>query len=470
MIGIAIKFELGRYHANPWGSHVNEAAAEWPPSPWRIIRALYSTSRTHTALADSRTAIDRALQALIDAPPPLYSLPETVAAHTRHYMPQSSYSALRPKDTDKVLDGFLALDRDAELCAWWDTALDAEAADALFDIARRLGYLGRSESVCSARMVTGAAPKAISAAPAASVETDAGEWDLVDLLCPRSGRPLDDFTVSVTQLRKSRRLIPDGAQHVTYAVERSRRHAAPNDGYANGGRPTLALFRLRGSARPAITEAVAVGQALRSALQHSYGQRNEKTASPTFSGRQGMTPRNDQHRHTHYLSLADGSGPRIDRLVVWAPEGFHRAEVEALAGITYISMHTIPERLPTALAALGTTDELDLRALTGPARTWRSITPFGLVRHPKTKRGELRDTPEEQVCKELEHRGFPKPKEIVPEPGSWHRFRSHKAGQSRLQSTSVYGIRLRFGEPVRGPIALGSFSHFGLGLFIHPPV
>jgi hypothetical protein len=31
MIGIAITFPTGRFHATPWGRHVNEAAQEWPP-------------------------------------------------------------------------------------------------------------------------------------------------------------------------------------------------------------------------------------------------------------------------------------------------------------------------------------------------------------------------------------------------------------------------------------------------------
>ena len=465
MVGIAIKFDLGRYHANPWGSHVNEAAAEWPPSPWRIIRALYSTSRTHTALADRRTAIDRALQTLIDAPPPLYSLPDVVAAHTRHYMPKASYSPLRPKDTDKVLDGFLALDREAELRVWWDASLDADAADALDGVARRLGYLGRSESVCSARMVAGAGPESPSAAPAASFDAEGDGWDLIDLLCPRSGRSLEAMAVSVTQLRKSRRLVPDGTEHVIYAVARPKAHAAQAKNNADDRRPTLALFRLRGSARPAVTEAVATGQALRSALQHTYGKRTGGDASATFSGRQGEAPRDDQHRHAHYLSLSDGSGPRIDRLVVWAPEGFRPAEVAALAGVTYITMHGIPERLPTALAALGAIDDLDLGGFVGRSRTWKSLTPFALVRHPKRRRGETIDAPAEQVRRELDHRGFPEPEDVVIEPGQWHRFRSHKAGQSRLQRATVLGVRIRFADEVRGPIALGSFSHYGLGLF-----
>lgn len=465
MIGLAIRFEFGRYHANPWGSHVNDAVTEWPPSPWRLLRALYSTARTNLGLLERREAIDRALRALMDAGPPVFELPAVSSAHTRHYMPLSSYSTLRTSNTAKVLDGFLAIDPREEMTVWWNVALDAEAADALVDVARRLGYVGRSESVCSARMLAGAGPDRISATPAESIEGQDGEWELVDLLCPRRDQPLSALAVSVTELRKSRHLIPPGAERVTYAVSRGESPTVRQRIEAVDAPPTLALLRLRGSARPAITEAVAVGQALRSALQHVYGARNGKAASPTFSGRNGHEPRSDQHRHAHYLALPDEQNRRIDRLVVWAPEGFGPAEVEALAGITHLSMHEIPERLPTALAALATAAGMRLPELLGPARSWRSVTPFGLVRHPKRRRGQLLDSPVDQARRELAHRGLPEPEEVSLRRGSWHRFRSSKAGQSRLERANVLGIELQFSEPVQGPIALGAFSHFGLGLF-----
>ncbi|MFZ2345189.1 MAG: type I-U CRISPR-associated protein Csb2, partial [Candidatus Microthrix parvicella] len=39
-LNVQVSFPLGRYHATPWDRHVNEGAVEWPPSPWRMVRAL----------------------------------------------------------------------------------------------------------------------------------------------------------------------------------------------------------------------------------------------------------------------------------------------------------------------------------------------------------------------------------------------------------------------------------------------
>ena len=75
------------------------------------------------------------------------------------------------------------------------------------------------------------------------------------------------------------------------------------------------------------------------------------------------------------------------------------------------------------------------------------------------------DGPKEQVERELAHRDFPPHvEEIEPLRGQWQSFRSSKLGQSRLDRRTLVGARIRFAEKVRGPIAIGALSHYGLGL------
>jgi len=403
------------------------------------------------------------LQALLDAPAPVYQLPQALPGHTRHYIPTASYSPAKPGETAKVIDSYLALDPDAPLRVWWDVDLDAEAAGALTAVASAVGYLGRSESICAMRFSIEPVPhEADLARPLAADEGGAGP--LTQLLCPEPGQTLESIAVSVTQLRKQRRVMPPGAQRVAYALP-SMPEPVPERRHSGLDRPTLGVLRLRGGSRPSITEAVAVGQALRAALQARYGDSNGKAASSTFSGRAGNLPRADQHRHAHFLSAPGKEGRRIDRLYVWAPEGFGEGEVAALAGLTYIRLHELPS-LQCALVGLGTAEELKLPDLVGPATAWRSLTPFGLVRHPKRRRGTLLDGPEDQVRCELEHRGLPGPAEVELQKGSWHRFRSSKAGGSRLERASLFGVKLRFDHPVPGPLTLGALSHYGLGLMV----
>lgn len=465
MVGLRIKFDLGRYHANPWDSHVNDAAVEWPPSPWRLLRALYSVGCRHAGFADRRGDLNRALAKLASAPPPVFELPPAMPAHTRHYMPVPEGAT---EKSAKVLDGFLALDPEAELVVWWDTHIDADASDALAAATGALGYLGRSESVCTAQLTAGAGPAEPSAKPLDSFAGPTSDLATIDLLCIDAEDPIGALTTSVGDVRSERRSRPAGTQPVTYGVRRPEtgrgRPAQPAE-----RRPELALLRVRGSSRPALTEAVAAGQLLRSALQSRFGERNDKAASPTFSGRVGNRQRSDQHRHAHFFSLPDGHGKRVDRLLVWAPEGLGDKEVAALAELRTLWMKGSSQesfgQLQLALGALGDCSDLRFPVLLGPSREWTSVTPFGLVRHPKVKRGRVVDSPEEQVIRELAHRGFPEPEAVEVEPGPhWHRFRSSKSGTSRQRRVPLAGVTIRFAEAVSGPIALGTLSHYGLGL------
>ncbi len=479
MIGLRLHFELGRYHATPWGSNVNDAAIEWPPSPWRLLRALYSTGRTHADLATAQSDLDQALLALATAPPPTFELPLAIAAHTRHYMPVPGGKPVpspsgRGEKTAKVLDGFLAINPEQPLVAWWDVELTAPARVALNAAVRSLGYLGRSESVCRAELIDGPGPQQPTATPMGAEAADASvEAELVDLLCPAGEDPLAALRTSVTEMRRDRLLVPHGTRWVTYAVDT--KDARRGDAEATWQRqplrrPQVALLRLTGGDRPGLFEAVRIGQLLRCALQSAFGKAAGGGASATFSGRAGENRRLDQHRHAHYLCLPDSHGRRVDRLVVWAPEGFGSEEVSALARLRklYDRDHTTGSSIEmrVALTGLGTEDELQIPDLVGPSRKWRSLTPFALVRHPKRRGGRTVDGPDEQVNQELAHRGLPAPETIQLRNDSWHRFRSSKLGQPRLERKPLCGLELTFAEAVTGPIAIGALSHYGLGVLV----
>ena len=72
-------------------------------------------------------------------------------------------------------------------------------------------------------------------------------------------------------------------------------------------------------------------------------------------------------------------------------------------------MRGLPEALPLALVALGDTDTLDLTELLGPARRWRTRTPFGLTRHPKRRGGKTVDGLEDQYAASSPRADFPTP-------------------------------------------------------------
>src|SRR5579875_3886216 len=103
---IKLTFPAGRYHATPWGRHVNEGVPEWPPSPWRLLRALVAVWRRTCPEDFSEAQVRRILGTLVE--PPHFRLPPYRVAHTRHYMP---WEKKGPADRTLVFDTFVAVER-----------------------------------------------------------------------------------------------------------------------------------------------------------------------------------------------------------------------------------------------------------------------------------------------------------------------------------------------------------------------
>src|ERR1017187_8002904 len=86
MIRLLFDFSTGSYHATPWGHHVNEGLVEWPPSPWRLLRALIACGFSSQGWTEIPTHAQRLINKLTGVLPS-YRLPEASAAHSPHFMP-----------------------------------------------------------------------------------------------------------------------------------------------------------------------------------------------------------------------------------------------------------------------------------------------------------------------------------------------------------------------------------------------
>jgi len=119
-----MRFPGRRYHATPWGHHVNEGLIEWPPSPWRLLRALIATGYTTAGWSEEGPPAEaRALIEKLATVLPSYGLPEASGAHSRHYMPLARFKNGR-EETTLVFDTWAQVDA-AELAMTWDVPLPA---------------------------------------------------------------------------------------------------------------------------------------------------------------------------------------------------------------------------------------------------------------------------------------------------------------------------------------------------------
>jgi CRISPR-associated protein Csb2 len=182
---LAIRFTAGRYHATPWYRHVNEGAVEWPPSPWRLLRALLAVGFAKQHWPGEAGEIPSAARQLIEklaSVQPQFDLPKGAVAHTRHYMPIVEGTNQK---TTKVLDTFLRLsDPDRPLLVHWAVALFGDETDLLRDLVAGLAYLGRAESWVTAEVIGDVIPDQTWSRPHVAGEAVPRGWEQTPVFAP----------------------------------------------------------------------------------------------------------------------------------------------------------------------------------------------------------------------------------------------------------------------------------------------
>jgi len=457
---LQVQFPWGRYHATPWGRNVNEGHPEWPLSPWRILRALFATWKTRCTHLRAQD-VEAALSQLAGSP--TIRVPAMRAGHVRHYMPQLGHRLVGKPDTTITFDSFAAFDPRSPVFVEWDTDMAVGSRRALEEMAAALSYLGRSESICDAALVSRVEHlDLVSWRPAGSEDrTDA------ELLCARHSFEMTDLLQRPDSVRKNGRLIPTGSHLVPYTKAAPVKKAIA----AGSWRPTYAAvrFAVHPRPRPMITDAVAVGEMLRRAALKKCGVPSEALGGKTPSG----THRLDGHQHAHYLSLArdfkSGVVGPIDSLIVWAPGRLNGDEFAALARVKWLRAGQSARGVPDfAVAVVGVGDVGEIAPeVVGPSRRWVSHTPFAPGRHDR--RVAWARHIEVEVERELsQFRDHPAPASVAVTSGDVRRYRRYRLPPKETMAANRRAamVEVRFEQPVEGPLSLGALSHFGLGLFL----
>lgn len=523
MLAIAFTFPAGRYHATPWGRHVNEADVAWPPDLWRITRALIAVwHRKLDPVRAPRERLHELLVCLAEAEPPSFHLPESaIHAHSRHYMPGKS---------DKrtlVFDAFARVAADDPVVIVWSAlVLDRPQNELLDALLENLGFLGRTESWVEARRV----PDAVdcNCVPVTeSVDRETGEvnGEIVRLMAPnapevyhafRSGK-LEAAGITIDPTRRPTKLqleqknllatLPDDWLSAI-SVETSELQAAgwsapPCARFISYRRPlhalktispkvlrkpviiipktgiTTARFIVYGKPLARIENAVRFGELMRlAAMGHARQLLGEGAIPCELSGHELDAP--NHHAHAFWLSDPNEHG-EIEHALVHAPGGFGSDAIRILTALQQIRRED-GEPLRLMLEGFGTASLFDnVTPLASEGAIWRSVTPY---LHPWfLKKPEMR-TPESataailgQLQREWRQRGHDLPKIIeineldcIRQGGRalralhFHRFRR----KNGLVQPDTRGrlLELRFEQSVRGPIALGYGCHFGLGQFM----
>lgn len=471
MIAIGMRFLTGRFHATPWGRHHNEGQTEWPPSSWRLLRALVAAFyRTHPANMDERQ-LTRILNAL--SSPPEFRLPPSSAAHTRHY--DQANGGIKFFDTFTVLN---RNDSDEVVWLWPDAVLEPEDRQVLSQLLQSLNSFGRSESWCEARILENDSSLHSNCAPLHQEIPTRGEP--VRVLVPNVGGAelLKELTVETSSLRKKKMIDPPGARWVTYSRPVPTPVPRPAHRKSHAVKLTWVLFKLDATVLPHVKRTIFIADAFRRAAmsKHKFIKGDEALVSPSFSGKRlDGDRRKEDHAHAFFLPFDQNRDGKLDHLLVWCREGFDADELAALNQISRVYRGSDVELLTPVLLSFG--DQKGLQKLITPKtsihpRVFESSTPFVPTRFWRKGRGEPLEWAKGEVIRECRHHDLPEPVSIEFLPSlvlpktsraiQWSEFNRQRREDSQ---NLAFGFRIAFSEPITQPVAIGYGCHFGLGQF-----
>jgi CRISPR-associated protein Csb2 len=212
--------------------------------------------------------------------------------------------------------------------------------------------------------------------------------------------------------------------------------------------------------------------------------------APVFTGLDPDGKPSQSHEHARILCETADERGSITRITLFAHMGFDASACLALNHLRRVWGHGGHD-LQLILLGLGQRSEFagldpsrDQSPILGEATEWRSLTPFVPTRHVKAHRdgspkhdehGLQIGSPEHDLCRLIVDSGLPRPTAIVQmSAGSlgekavrWLAFqRERKHGKGTRAGQMGYGFVITFPKSVRGPLAFGYASHFGLGLFV----
>lgn len=468
---LVLRFPRGRYHATPWGRHVNEGAVELPPSPWRLLRALYAVWRTRVPQLGEDTV--HGLLARLAVPPTWY-VPRHGLSHTRHYYPDMTHHS-GAAGTDRTLDAFAVFERDAELGARWQVELTGEQRAALERLAGAIPYFGRADSLCEGFLPPEWAPSSHDTwVPLDVADSVAGDGPVTSVLAPEVPLRLDALPARPVEVRRGNLLFPAGTHLLAYQRVDTPAPLRPRP--RPPAEPVTAVrFSVLQAGLPPQTDSLVYTDLLRQGALSKLARLPGERVLTQLAGRTAGGAVLEGHGHAHFLPLL--TDRRLAGLVVWTPNGLPEDELKALTALDRLYSPVNPQwKLTVRVAGIGTpTQAAPELTPPDPATVWWSATPFTPSHYPK-RNADRPGFLHREITRELANRGLPPPSVVRLLEQEWQPWRRYRVS-ARMRCDPRQGpasrpsafLRIELTEPVPGPLALGHLSHFGLGLFVPTP-
>ena len=498
-------FLLGRFHANPWRIFpFEDPHGEWPPSPWRLLRAILARSHQLEREREVECHVWRASMVEVfrtstfgwHLPPFSWRGPGL-----RQYQPAvfefdprdwkiKRVNAKKTYRTTLVQDNFWVTGNPQEpsdaSIVWWiieGQAWSQEHLDLLDACLERMTYFGRAETITEIKRIE----KLPSDTDVNCVLEQTPSSNSVPVLVPTKDTTLSQVQAVTDDPSMAKSTVPPGT-HWLYAKRPAKPPVKLPRSRPRMLKPTrLVQFAIGAWVSPPPDSIVVMTQRFRGRViyaflggswQHANAAQREYARLLTGKDADGSSLRDHRHPHARFGILFDQESGRAARLLVWREQPFTDEEQRAI-------LCAAEQELPLSFAKAGVADPWTVRLVPldsqvpppagfgGQAHSrWITVTPYVPPRYVYGRKGRIKpgESPEEQLRLELSRQGYDTSGvaiQIDDESTEW--IRVHRPHRSRAGTTNnqrrAYHVSLRFDVPVCGPISLGHSSHFGLGLF-----
>jgi CRISPR-associated protein Csb2 len=457
MLEVKLNFLAGRFHATPWGRHPREGEPEWPPSPWRFLRALVASAyRIAPTEAEKFAPLIKRLAA-----PPEFHLPDASSGHTRQYFPQNAVD-----DKQLMFDAFIRVVPKSPIVLRWPhiQLTESDMAD-LKLLLSGVSYFGRAESWCDMEVWDGNS----ACLPTNCQVASSADPDIVRVI---AGDPEKlewaHLTLQTSDLLKAGWSQPPGTFWLNYT-----KPLINNRIMSRVSRPPNKIVALRfgylAPVRPRRALTLYAAETVRTCMLRSLKQ-------DEISGFSGKDEDSKGHHHPYILPVSKRSDDHhLQEVYIYRRDGLDLVAEQLADGIP---LHSKFRTHKLHFIEAITAETLVQRPPFRTSTIWQSAVPFAQNRHLKAKPHDLERTrlqlvdqirreldnhhPETNLSKLLTSIELLDSSTVAGLP--MQEYKTQRRDRPRI-SGGLRNLRLHFSEPVAGPIVLGYGCHFGLGRF-----
>ncbi len=474
----------GRYHANPWGRHVREAAVEWGPSPYRLIRAIIDTQ--FRKMPEANEEIMKTIISKLSSSLPIYHLPKASYSFMDIFVNNNKRGD--PDRKEEIFDAFVVVNPSDPLFIKWEKPiLSEDERNYLSKLLEKINYLGRSESWVKIELDDAPKETEWNSFPL-NYKHEQTNLEEIRVAVPV---PKEDYTTQNSKISWFNGLIlrtedlenmnignSPAMKFVNYYAS-SDRFTAKDGPYKIPASDSVlheqfnsVLYEIESKLPPSIIDSVEVGNNIHRALMGKYKKITGNNNIPDlFSGRDQSGNPLKGHKHIFILPLDLNYDGVLDHVLIESKKTFNPDEFKTLNSFRTLWQRN-GEKIRFIPLQFGMRDKIEFPLnVNRHGRVFLSETPVVLTRHYRKGRGDITSWIKSEIKHEALDQGLPEPISISFVPNlerngrklNWIEFRRSR---NRFPEQIGYGFRIEFDEDLKGPISIGYGAHYGLGLFM----